>query len=61
MLQPIYWILAISVMLLLLVSTVYGLIDRIKTNKEFKKINKKHIEYLDKQIKMLENMESEDK
>ncbi len=44
MLQPIYWILAISVMLLLLlVSTVYGLIDRIKTNKEFKKINKKHI------------------
>jgi hypothetical protein len=61
MLQSIYWILAISVMLLLLVSTVYGLIDRIKTNKEFKKINKKHIEYLDKQIKMLENMESEDK
>lgn len=61
MLQPIYWILAISVMLLLLVSTVYGLIDRIKTNKEFKEINKKHIEYLDKQIKMLENMESEDK
>ena len=61
MLQPIYWILAISVMLLLLVSTVYGLIDRIKTNKEFKEINKKHIEYLDKQIKMLKNMESEDK
>jgi hypothetical protein len=61
MLSTIYWILAISVMLLLLVSTIYGLIDRIKTNKEFKEINRKHIEYLDKQIKMLENMESEDK
>jgi hypothetical protein len=61
MLSTIYWISAISVMLLLLVSTIYGLIDRIKTNKEFKEINRKHIEYLDKQIKMLENMESEDK
>ena len=61
MLSTIYWILTISVMLLLLVSTIYGLIDRIKTNKEFKEINRKHIEYLDKQIKMLENMESEDK
>ena len=48
-------------MTILLVSTIYGLIDRVKTNKEFKEINKKHNEYLDKQIKLLENMESEDK
>lgn len=61
MLSTIYWILAILVMLVLLVSTVYGLIDRVNTNKDFKEINKKQMEYLDKQIKLLENMESEDK
>lgn len=61
MVQAIYWILAILVMLVLLITTVYGLIDRIRTNKEFKKINKKYIEYLDKQIELLENKESEDK
>lgn len=61
MLSIIYWILAILVMLVLLVSTVYGLIDRVNTNKDFKVINKKQMEYLDKQIKLLENMESEDK
>lgn len=41
MLSTIYWILAILVMLVLLVSTVYGLIDRVNTNKDFKEINKK--------------------
>lgn len=61
MLSTTYWILAILVMTILLVSTIYGLIHRVKTNKEFKEINKKHNEYLDKQIKLLENMESEDK
>lgn len=61
MVQAIYWILAILVMLVLLITTIYGLIYRIRTNKEFKEINKKHIEYLDKQIELLENMESEDK
>lgn len=61
MLSTIYWILAILVMLVLLVTTVYGLIDRVNTNKDFKEINKKQMEYLDKQIKLLENMESEDK
>lgn len=61
MVQAIYWILAIAVMLILLITTIYGLIDRIKTNKEFKEINKKHIEYLTKQIKLLEEMEREDK
>lgn len=40
MLSTTYWILAILVMTILLVSTIYGLIDRVKTNKEFKEINK---------------------
>ena len=41
MVQAIYWILAIVVMLVLLMGAIYGLIDRIKTNKAFKEINKK--------------------
>lgn len=61
MAETIYWILAILVMTILLVSTIYGLIDRVKTNKEFKEINKKHLEYLNKQIELLNNIESEDK
>lgn len=60
MAQTIFYILAILVMLILLVSTIYSLIDTIKMDKRFKAINEKHIEYLDKQIKLLENMESED-
>ena len=61
MISTIYWILAILVMLVLLITTVYGLIDRIRTNKEFKEINKKHLEYLNKEIELLNNMEREDK
>ncbi len=61
MVQAIYWILAIAVMLILLITTIYGLIDRIKTNKEFKEINKKQLEWIEKQIKLLEEMEREDK
>lgn len=61
MISTIYWILAILVMLVLLITTVYGLIDRIRTNKEFKEVNKKHLEYLNKQIELLNNMEREDK
>lgn len=61
MVQAIYWILAIAVMLILLITTIYGLIDRIKTNKEFKELNKKQLEWIEKQIKLLEEMEREDK
>jgi len=61
MAQAIYWILAIAVMLILLITTIYGLIDRIKTNKAFKELNKKQLEWIEKQIKLLEEMEREDK
>lgn len=54
MVQAIYWILAIAVMLVLLISAIYELINRIKTNKTFKEINKKQLEWIDKQIKSLE-------
>ena len=54
MAQIIYWILAIVVMLVLLIGAIYGLIDRIKTNRIFKEINKKQIDWLEKQIKILE-------
>lgn len=57
MLQIIYWILAITVMLVFLIGAIYGLIDRIKTNKTFKEINKKQLEWIDKQIKSLEREE----
>lgn len=57
MLQIIYWILAITVMLVFLIGAIYGLIDRIKTNKAFKEINKKQLEWIDKQIKSLEREE----
>lgn len=54
MVQAIYWILAIAVMLVLLITGIYGLINRIETNKIFKEINKKQLEWIDKQIKSLE-------
>lgn len=57
MVQAIYWILAIAVMLVLLIGAIYGLIDRIKTDKAFKEINKKQLEWIDKQIKSLEREE----
>ena len=57
MLQIIYWILAITVMLVFLIGAIYGLIDRIKTNKAFKEINKKQLEWIDKRIKSLEREE----
>lgn len=61
MAQAIYWILAIAVMLILLITTIYGLIGRIKTNKAFKELNKKQLEWIEKQIKLLEETEREDK
>ena len=61
MVQAIYWILAIAVMLVLLTTGIYELIDRIKRNKAFKEINKKQLEWTEKQIKSLEEMEREDK
>lgn len=57
MVQAIYWILAIAVMLVLLISAIYELINKIKTNKAFKEINKKQLEWIDKQIKSLEREE----
>ena len=57
MLLIIYWILAITVMLVFLIGAIYGLIDRIKTNKAFKEINKKQLEWINKQIKSLEREE----
>ena len=57
MIQAIYWILAIVVMLVLLIGAIYGLIDKIETNKTFKEINKKQLEWIDKQIKSLEREE----
>lgn len=54
MAQIIYWILAIVVMLVLLIGAIYDLIDRINTNRIFKEINKKQIDWLEKQIKILE-------
>lgn len=41
MAQAIYWILAIAVMLVLLISAIYELINRIKSDKIFKEVNKK--------------------
>lgn len=61
MLSTIYWILAILVMLVLLASTISSMIRSHEMDKQFKEINKKQIEYLDEQIKFLENMEGEDK
>lgn len=61
MLSTIHWILAILVMLVLLASTISSMIRSRETDKEFREINKKQIEYLDEQIKFLENMEGEDK
>lgn len=61
MIQTIYWILAIAVMILLLISTIYGLIDRNEANKTFKEINKKQLEWINKQIETLEDMEREEK
>lgn len=61
MLSTIYCILAILVMLVLLASTISSMIRSRETDKEFREINKKQIEYLDEQIKFLENMEGEDK
>ena len=54
MAQIIYWILAIVVMLVLLIGAIYGLIDRINTNRILKEISKKQIDWLEKQIKILE-------
>ncbi len=56
--ELIYWILAIGVLFVLLITVIYNFIDSIKRNKEFKEINKKQLEWLDKQIK---SIESEDK
>lgn len=56
----IYWILCIAVMSVLLVSTIYNLIDSIRANKDFKELNKRHIEYLEKQIELLDSMKGED-
>ena len=61
MVQTIYWILAIAVMILLLIGTIYGLIDRNEANKTFKEINKKQLEWINKQIETLEDMEREEK
>lgn len=55
--QTIFWILSIAVMIVLLVNAIYGLIDRIYTNKVFKEITKKQLECIDKQIKSLEREE----
>lgn len=59
--QTIYWIVALAVMVLFLIGAVFNLVANIKSNKIQKEIDKKYIEYLDKQIKLLENKESEDK
>lgn len=59
--QTIYWIVALAVMVLFLIGAVFNLVANIKNNKRQKEIDKKYIEYLDKQIKLLENKESEDK
>lgn len=57
MAETIYWILAITVMLVLLIGAIYGLIDRIKTNKEFKEIIKRQLELINQEIKNLEREE----
>ena len=44
MLSSIYWILAILVMLVLLVSTTSSMIRSHEMDKQFKEINKKQIE-----------------
>ena len=43
-----------------LIETINPCGGEAHANKEFKEINKKHIEYLDKQIKLLENMKNEE-
>lgn len=47
MLETIYWILAILVMTILLGMIIYDLLDRIETNKQFRKINEKIIEKIE--------------
>ena len=43
-----------------LIETINPCGGEAHANKEFKEINKKYIEYLDKQIKLLENMKNEE-
>lgn len=57
MLELIYWILIILVAIFLLIGAIYNVINEIQSSKE----HKKRMEYLDKQIKFLENMEREEK
>ena len=57
----IYWILAIIVMFILFITLIYNFIDTVITRKEFKKLNKKHIELLDAQLKKLMDIEREGK
>lgn len=58
MINKIFWLLAILVMLVLLFSTIYNIIDRIQTDKSFRESNKKYLELLNKEI---EKLEREDK
>lgn len=57
MLQTIYWILAILVMIVLLFVNIYCLISAIKADNRIKELQSAHLEYLDKQIQLLESRE----
>lgn len=52
--QKAYWILAILVMSLLLLSVIWNWISKIISDREFKKINKMHIEFMTKQLEQLD-------
>lgn len=51
--QLIFYGIGILLMLVLLVTSILNMIDDCKTRKQWEEIRKKHIEYLDEEIKAL--------
>lgn len=51
MIEKVYWILAISTMIVLLFSSIYSLVIKIQDDIDFKKFKKKQKELLEQQIK----------
>lgn len=53
MIEKIYWILAISTMIVLLFSSIYSLIIKIQDDIDFKRFKDKQKELLEEQLKKL--------
>ena len=54
MIQTIYWILAILVMLMLLISTITSMIKSYKNDKEFERYIKEQRKYLRRSLEKIE-------